>query len=364
MSSFSIESTPAVPAQIAAVTGAESELDGVFTAKLSWTNPTVDIAGNPLAEDKPLTVTIKRGSEIVAELNTAEYALPGAECTWEEDLDEAGEYIYSVAASNSEGPAEDKAPTVELILGPTLALPYETSDFSEWLIDDSAYYCWDFDQESKLPSWSQTWAYSFNYSVFSPYVRLAEGSVYKLEATFSTTNESDDMGMCLVRSLKKNEDMATAHHNFAIAAGATDHTYSVLIEAVDPAAPALLAEETEAPAEGDETDPDSELEKVKLPAGKQLLGFRPTMRGQVTLKNFVLTQKSELTGEITVIASKDCIRYSAGTVSCPGAESIIVADAAGRVLRVVKGAEANLNDLRGTGLIIVSANGHSLKIAL
>lgn len=162
--------------------------------------------------------------------------------------------------------------------------------------------------------------------------------------------------MSLVSAPKVDEGAVTAHHQFTLPADAKDHKLEFVINPASDAA--ALSDES--------SDEDDALapESVTVPAGKILLGFRPTQAGRVTLKSFRLNERLT-SGVRTLVASDGDAVYADGVVSYPAVSDITVCDLAGRVLCKTHAASIDLGSLRGAGVVIVSAPGHrALKIVL
>lgn len=354
--SLSLDTTVALPAGISGLTADDTPAaDGKYDIALSWTNPSVDNAGVEIDASMPLTVTVKRDGETIATLSGEDCA-PGMACSYTDYGVDAGEHVYTVQVSNANGTSEAPEAEAAVYAGPVLELPYSTTGFSEWQIETSSLWPWSVDATTGFASWEATYTWNPAYSIFTPYLRLEEGKEYEIEATFDG-RDGYEQGMSLVSAPKVDEGAVTVHHLFTLPADAKDHKLElIVIPAADAAA---MADESADEEKGDNTGVS-----VTVPAGKILLGFRPTEAGRVTLKGFRINERVT-SGVSTVVAAEGLAVYADGIVSYPEATDISVCDLAGRVLRKTRGASIDLRDLRGSGVAIVSAPGHrALKIIL
>lgn len=352
LNDLSLSATLRLPTAVRDLSASDSEGNEGFDVSLRWTNPTHDNAGLPLGSDEALTITVKRDGQAVATLSGADY-LPGRPCVWTDKGLDAGEYAYTVEVANENGSAEGKAPAVTIYAGPVLQLPYSTADFSEWLIDDSGIWPWEIDPATGHATWVVSYTWNPAYSVFTPYLRLEAGKSYLLEATFDGNDNGYTQGMSLVSAPKLDEYSTTLHHSFTLPENAIDHQLSLVLVASDAA---------EAAAQSDDEE-GAEPEAVSVPAGKFLLGFRPTEAGKVTLKSFSLRERT--TVGISEIEAQGPAAFADGIVSFPAETDIRVCDLAGRTLRAVRASALDLRSLRGAGVVIVSAPGHrALKLVL
>ncbi len=352
--SLALNRTKVLPAGITGLSAVDTPADEGYDIVLTWTNPSTDNAGVALDASAPLTITVKRDGETIATLSGEGYA-PGEVCTYTDAGVAAGEHIYSLQAANANGESEAPAAETAIYAGPVLELPYSTVDFTAWQIETSSLYPWAIDPATGFASWEATYTWDPAYSIFTPYLRLEQGKVYEIEASFDG-RDGYEQGMSLVSAPKVDEGAVTAHHQFTLPADAKDHKLEFVITPASDAA--ALSDES--------SDEDDALapESVTVPAGKILLGFRPTQAGRVTLKSFRLNERLT-SGVRTLVASDGDAVYADGVVSYPAVSDITVCDLAGRVLRKTHATSIDLGSLRGAGVVIVSAPGHrALKIVL
>lgn len=349
LTGLSLNETKVLPATVSGIKAIDNQTAEGFDVLLSWINPSIDNAGLPLPADEALKIIIRRDGDVVATLEGEDYKV-GAKCSWTDKVDHEGDYTYSVVAEGINGASEDDAPEVDVHVCPVLTLPYTTEDFSEWIIPStSSWYKWEIDESTNHAVWNQSYVWSFNYSIYTPYLKLDETKEYLLEATFD--GSADEMSMALVSSPKINEDAAVAHHEFTLPVNVTDHKISLKLRLTDASAVSAYAEEDAA-----------EQTSVNVASGKLMLGFRPKNTGKVTLKKFALSELIS-TGIENVTATEGNAIYADGKVIYPEVCRITVVDINGRVLLSTEASQLSLDEF--TGIVLVSAPGYkTMKIAL
>lgn len=350
LNSLSVKVTQRLPKAVTDLKAVDTAAEEGFDVTLTWTNPTLDNAGLPLEVDEALTITVYRDGSLIATLDGEGYT-PGSTCSWTDNGVAAdADYKYSVNVANANGVSNDSRPEVSIHVGAILDIPYQTSDFSEWIFEDSGSYPWKIDPETKYAVWDGMDSWYPSYKIFTPYIRLEENKDYDLEATFDYPGgEAQDIK--LVTSHSESSYDVTAIAVFNLPEGATDHAVKYIISTgeITP-----LAEE----------EPGEEGEKVKVPVDKFLIGFQVTNSGKLILKNFSLTVHN-MVGVTGVLNGEDEALFVNGVVSYPAATDITIVDLTGRVLRSVHTDSLDVTDLRGAGVVIVTAPGYrTLKLAL
>lgn len=350
---IALEAATQLPTVVTSLKAVDLEPEEGFAVELTWVNPTTDNAGRLLAADTQLTGTVSRNGTVIATVDGAD-CIPGAAMTFTDtDIAGIGNYSYTVAIASANGASEQAPAAVDIYIGPSVALPYATSDFSLWqFADPDNDYNWEVNSLGQA-TWEKSWGHS-KYSIFTPYLRLEAGKEYKLLATFDG-HDSFAMPMHLVSAQILDEDAVAIHHDFTVPAAAVDHELSLILTAADGASAAAARTEADEPA----------IDGANVPAGKLVLSFRPGDTGRITLKSFSLSEHSTVGVGTTIAAAQGALTYAHGRVSCPGATTITVSDTAGRIVLSVAADSADLSALRGAGcLIITTSTRQSLKVVL
>jgi len=356
LNKLSVKATKSLPTAVTDLKAIDAPGEQGFDVTLTWVNPTLDNAGLELATDEALTLTVYRDGSVVATLDGEGYT-PGNTCSWVDKGVAAGEdHKYSVNVANANGMSEDTKPEVEIHVGPIVAIPYETSDFTEWNLEDSGSYPWKIDPDTKYAVWDGMESWFPSYTIYSPYIRLEENKEYDLEATFDYPGgETQDIKLVSLPNVTSYN--YTIHSTFQLPEGAADHVVKYIITS-DPVA--TVAETTD----DTPTEPVEEAEKVNVPNAKFLIGFRVSEAGKIILKNFSLKLHNTV-GVTGVLTGREEALVFNGVVSYPSATDITVVDLTGRVLRAVHADSLDLNDLNGAGIVIVTAPGYrAIKLAL
>lgn len=332
------------------VTDLEATNDGL-TVTLKWTNPTLDNVGNAL---ESLNVMIERNGMWIDEvLNLA----PGATCTYQDVVSKNDDYEYRVTTFNdADGVDEVKAPTVSLFVGVPMVLPYETVDFSDWTFETSYSGHWELNPDTKFAEFEFD-QYATNYQLFTPLFSLEAGNKYTLEAIFDGHFGGEDWWgdaipaaeqyMRFVSSPNRTHETAQELTEFVLPAEAKDYLVTLTL---------VPQNEAEEVSEGE----------VIVPATPVFFGFHTNngygVGNMATLKSFKISSNTQSgitdadAGAVVVLGNVVCYSHTA---------DITVTDIAGRVLRHVNAQSIDLGDLKGAGIVIVSAQGFApLKLAL
>ncbi|MDE6296414.1 MAG: T9SS type A sorting domain-containing protein [Muribaculaceae bacterium] len=345
---IAIEEQPLIPG-VATELSAEAADDNSLKATVTWKNPALDIAGEPLTAISK-AIIYRDGEE--AGTVTADL-VPGELSSYtDEAVPVVGYHTYKVEIYNENGKAEASAPEVKVYVGPGITKNYTTTTFEDWeTLSENDSYSWQKGEYDDYFNYYKSWGDPYYAYASSPYFELKKG--YKYEVAIETVG-----GGSLTANLLNGSDRDVVNHNKVgeFTPHATDdivHTFT--FAAVDPATPATLAEE--------------ETAAINVPAGKNVFSFHANSLGKMEVKSFSVTEKGIQSGVQTIYATAGSIKYSDGKVYVNLPSEIAVYSLDGKLLvKAFAVSELDLSSLEKGMTVIVKAttngNSNTLKVIL
>ncbi len=277
-----------------------SEVEGSdkIQARIEWTNPTIDNAGQQLDPDMQLSIKISRdGTDVVTLPASAEHTPGKAESYIDSTLTEGGEYTYTVEVSNVNGSSEEEVPSASCYIGPALPVPYSVSDFNDWkfINENDNWYKWEVDETSGSASWSKLWGDPENDCLLSPFIQIEANTLY--EVTVEALASDGDMEWKLMtgnagkfESLMNLTSVSTPQGENAVV-----HTFDLN------SSQSMAVMESDTPAE------------IAIEPGKKTFAIVPSKIGKLTINSFKI-EKRESVGVETIYASAGTIEFKNGMI--------------------------------------------------
>lgn len=153
-----------VPLAVSGLT-ATPDPAGANSVTLSWTNPTLMSDGTDAAIT---SVTILRGTDVVATLTDSDHITPGATASYTDNVPAPGKYEYSVEVTAANGETSEKATITSGYIG---SFPAITPDYTFNLSDETTNEQWSLTTNGESNEWS-----------FNPTSGALEVSVSNLKA--------------------------------------------------------------------------------------------------------------------------------------------------------------------------------------
>lgn len=136
-----------VPLAVSGLT-ATPDPAGANSVTLSWTNPTLMSDGTDAAIT---SVTILRGTDVVATLTDSDHITPGATASYTDNVPAPGKYEYSVEVTAANGETSEKATITTGYIG---SFPAITPDYTFNLSDETTNEQWTLTTNGESNEWS------------------------------------------------------------------------------------------------------------------------------------------------------------------------------------------------------------------
>ncbi len=341
LSEVSIQEQMILP-DVATDLKAVSAEDYSLMVTLSWINPALDNAGNPLQEISH-AIIYRDDVEIG---RTTETLIPGQPAQYvDNDIPTSGDHTYKVEIYNENGCSEAEAPTAVTFVGMGL-MPYSTTDFSEWtLVALNGSKNWATQYDGSLNAFQS--GSPLDCYALSPYLGLTEGT-YKVTVTTKLYNADNHTGWQLVIGSDVN-DLTTMQVITSVITTTTEKQINEFI---------LKTEDVQPTTE----------DALVVPVGRSVIGIHANTEGDIYLLGFSI-EKDYVSGIESAVADNNGISFVNGMICFNGeVSSVAIVDLAGRVIYSAKNGKSIDTTEFGSGLVIVTAivNGKTcaLKVVL
>lgn len=280
--------------------------DFSLSTEISWTNPAIDNAGNPLASIT--RVILLRNAERIADFK--ENLSPGKKMSFTDtDIPQAAEYEYAVEVFNENGKAQSLPASVKVYVGKGEAIPYEAR-LQGWTRHnlDRDNYAWGNMEGGGITFYSR-FSDSNDWAV-SPHVYLEPEKEYEIAVETSTISEYP-VYWDLCTSRQTDPASMTTLETITIPASAERHTDIVRIT----------------------TSSDNTGSLPVFAPGNHIFAAHATGMGTINLHSFKITEAESGGIGATAVGDSARITVDGDRLTLPdGTETVRIYDISGRLL--------------------------------
>jgi len=329
--SIKMEKILPVPA-IAEELLAEASQDFSLSAEISWRNPKVDNAGNPL--ETITRVILLRNAERIADLK--ENVAPGQKMSFTDTgIPEAAEYEYTVEVFNENGKAQTLPASVKVYVGKGEAIPYEAKlqSWTRYNLDRDNYE-WSNMEGGGIRFYSR-FSDSDDWAV-SPQIYLEPAKEYEIAVETSTISEYP-VNWDICTSTIKNPAEMTTLATITIPAKAERHPDKILIT----------------------TSTENAGDMALFSPGNHVFAAHATGMGTINLHSFKIEEVESVGINVTETERDIQIIIKGDTMILPSGTDIVrIYDITGRIIGslIVSGTTLSTENLPA-GISIIEAAG-------
>lgn len=320
------------------ITGLRATVLEDKSVSLTWSNPTLDIAGKDLDNSEQLGYTIYcDDTAIHTEEVSATHTPGGYEKYVVSDLT-SGVHKFSILIRNINGEAKGEAPCDYAYTGDFTEIPYATTKFPDWQVVTltSTYNTWKQDEETSLYSWSKYYGTPDATYLTSPYFKLVDGRIYKVKVTVTAAEDNDvKWGLCTAK-VADPKAMRSILSDTTPAGTTKEHSFTIKAESA-----------TTYAADDEET-------AYSIDPANSVFSIVPQSTGKLTINAFSI--ELDTNGAVDNIYEQGGMTYSDGMLHITGqATDLTVCDLTGRVLLSIPVCTDSV-PITGKGMMIATAN--------
>ncbi len=280
---FTLDGGKCIPMLATELAVTDASTQNEIKALVSWINPSEDTSGEELTS---LSYAVVYRDDV--EVGRVQTPTPGAASQYTDTLDESGEYTYKVEVFNANGKNENESPEVTIFVGPGKALPYSTSDFSDWTLFNptSDWYNWELTEENTLKFDNAWYTTSINAYALAPVFETENNSKYLVTIETDPLEDDSEFEFSLVAGPSKEPSDLKVVNTFTASSSATTHKFKINV--LDPEQSAMDAIRAR----------DAAVES-HIGSGKNYIGLHTLNYGEVHVKSFAVRR----TGVVTAVES-------------------------------------------------------------